>query len=130
MVTSNVTFPLVKNIRAGELGTELEMEDEPISAPGSWEGKGTFCIKVKGNSMKDEGIHDGMICLIRKQPTVESGNIALVYKYSTDAVNGILKKVKYLPDGKPLLFNGSNENFEIGEDFEIIGKVIAWYKMP
>jgi SOS-response transcriptional repressor LexA len=130
MKVSEFTLPMVKNIRAGELGTEVEMEDEPVSIPGSWKNKGDFCVKVKGNSMRQEGILDGMICLVRKQPSVENGNIALVYKYSSGEINGILKKIKYLPDGKILLFNGNNENFEIGEEFEIIGKVIAWYKMP
>jgi repressor LexA len=37
-----------------------------------------FCLKVKGDSMKDARINDGDVVFIRKQPTVENGEIAAV----------------------------------------------------
>lgn len=37
-----------------------------------------FCLKVKGDSMKDARINDGDVVFIRKQPSVENGEIAAV----------------------------------------------------
>lgn len=37
-----------------------------------------FCLRVKGDSMKDARIMDGDIVFVRRQPTVQNGEIAVV----------------------------------------------------
>lgn len=68
--------PLLGNIACGE----------PIYADEDWQGnvavedntKADFCLRAQGDSMIGARIYDGDIVFIRKQPTVENGEIAAV----------------------------------------------------
>lgn len=68
--------PILGSIAAGEpiLATEeygeyVEIsEDVPVD----------FCLRVKGDSMIDARIQDGDLVFVRRQPTVENGQIAVV----------------------------------------------------
>lgn len=68
--------PILGSIAAGEpiLATEeygeyVELsEDVPVD----------FCLRVKGDSMIDARIQDGDLVFVRRQPTVENGQIAVV----------------------------------------------------
>jgi len=120
-------MPLVRDIRCGSMTTILSESTELIDVPPTWHGKGDFCVKIKGNSMRQEGIIEGMIVLIRKKPIPDAGDIVLVYGYDTpDEVNGVLKKAKYLDDGTLILQNASGETLDMGEKYVICGKAVKW----
>jgi len=120
-------MPLVNDIRCGSMATILSESTELIEVPPTWKSKGDFCVKIKGNSMRLEGIIEGMIVLIRKKPVPDSGDIILVYGYDTpDEVNGVLKKAKYLDDGTLILQNASGETLDMGEKYVICGKAVKW----
>src|SRR5690606_17926679 len=70
-------IPILGAVAAGEpiLATEdyedyVELGDDGIRVD--------FCLRVKGDSMKDARIMDGDIVFVRRQPTVENGDIAVV----------------------------------------------------
>ena len=69
-----VKIPLVGTIAAGEPIEAIE-DPETIKVPKSQLSKSGehYALKVQGDSMIDEGIRDGDIVIIRKQPDAENG---------------------------------------------------------
>jgi SOS regulatory protein LexA len=69
-----VKIPLVGTIAAGEPIEAIE-DPEMIKVPKSQLSKSGehYALKVQGNSMIGEGVFDGDIVVIRKQPTAENG---------------------------------------------------------
>lgn len=118
--------PLLGNIACGE----------PIYADEDWQGnvavedntKADFCLRAKGDSMIGARIYDGDIVFIRKQPTVENGEIAAVLigdeatlkRVSYDLEAGILTLYPENPMHKPLRYEG-----EELETIRILGKAIT-----
>src|SRR5690606_14008328 len=69
--------PILGSVAAGEpiLATEeygdyVELGDDGIQVD--------FCLRVKGDSMRDARIMDGDLVFVRRQPTVQNGEIAVV----------------------------------------------------
>ena len=82
-----------------------------------------FYLQVKGDSMKNSRIEDGDFVLVRKQPNVENGEIAVV---RTNESEGTLKRVKKV-DGQYILYpdNPKYDPIMIKSEYaQIIGKVI------
>ena len=73
-----IKIPLLGTIAAGEPIEAIENK-ETISVQQSLLSKSGehYALRVQGNSMIDEGIFDGSIVIIRKQPTVENGETAV-----------------------------------------------------
>jgi len=76
-----VNIPLLGTIAAGEPIEAIE-DKETIEVPKSQLSKSGehFALRVRGDSMIDEGIFDGDIVVIRKQPDAENGEtvVALI----------------------------------------------------
>lgn len=70
----NVEIPLLGYIAAGE-PIEAFSSPEPISVPHSMLSKGGlhYALKVKGDSMINEGIYDSDTVIIRRQQTAQNG---------------------------------------------------------
>jgi site-specific DNA-methyltransferase (adenine-specific) len=73
-----VKIPVLGVIAAGEPIEAIE-EKETIAVQQSLLSKSGehFALRVKGDSMIDEGIFDGSVVIIRKQPNVENGEAAV-----------------------------------------------------
>jgi len=116
--------PLLGDIAAGEPiyaaeeTTEYYIEvDEDLNV--------NYCVRVKGDSMKDARINDGDIVFIREQPTVENGEIAAVL-----IDNEVTLKRFYKTDGGIILKPESSKYqpiFYTEQDFKeirILGKAV------
>lgn len=88
-----------------------------------------FCLRAKGDSMINARILDGDIVFIRKQSTVDDGEIAAVV-INDDATlkrvyynhkSGILQLVSENPRFAPLVYSGEQLN-----SVHILGKAIAF----
>ena len=78
-------FPLLGRVAAGR-PIEAVQDVAVIEVPPSMIGKGDyFVLKVKGDSMRDEGILNGDFVVVRKQPTAENGEtvVALIENEAT-----------------------------------------------
>lgn len=71
-----VKRPLVGSIACGTPITAEENIEEYLDVPDTV--RCDFCLRCKGDSMIDAGIHNGDIVYIRSQPQVEDGEIAAV----------------------------------------------------
>lgn len=118
-------IPLVGEIACGMPITAEENLDGYVEAP-----KGRhidFALTCKGESMIDAGISDGDVVFVRKQPTVENGQIAAV------RVNGEATVKRVYINGNAMILQPANINFlpqtyAISEldDVAIEGLVVGW----
>lgn len=70
--------PLIGRIVAGTPLVAEENIESRIAVPADWVKKGThFCLRVSGESMKDAGIFEGDLVLVRKQKTAKEGEIVV-----------------------------------------------------
>lgn len=91
--------------------------------------KADFCLRAKGDSMVNARILDGDIVFIKKQPSVENGEIAAVI-IDDEAT---LKRVYIQPDKEQLMLVAENTAYAplvfIGEELNhihILGKAVAF----
>ncbi len=121
-----VAVPLIGRVAAGypvlsdENIEEHIMVDPSLATPGR-----TFALRVRGESMKDAGILEGDMVVVREQKEARSGEIVVAI------VNGeaTVKTYRVKRNGSVILepANPDFEPIEISEEapLEIRGKVIA-----
>jgi len=83
--TRRFEFPLLGRVAAGKPIEAVEDVDV-IEVPPSMIGQGDhFVLQVKGDSMEEDGILDGDLIVVRKQPTAENGEtvVALINNEAT-----------------------------------------------
>ena len=127
--TKNIPYDIIGEIACGEpIEADEEVEcyvepDAPIHCD--------FALKAKGDSMEGVNlkIHDGDIVFVRKQSTVENGEVAVVI-IDNDAT---LKRVYYYPDDEKLVLQAENSKYApfvyVGPELEmvhILGKAVAF----
>ena len=93
--------------------------------------KADFCLKAKGDSMVNARINDGDIVFIRKQDTVENGDIAAVVVNNDSEAT--LKRFYYYQDKSLMILKPENPAYEdqiyAGDELDqihILGKAIAF----
>lgn len=116
-------LPLLGKIAAGQ--PILAEEDCEYFSPIN-DTKADFCLRVRGDSMVGAGIKDGDIVFIRKQESVDDGEIAAVLVedeatlkrvyISDDAVTLISENPKY----KPMVYTKKQ-----CKNIRILGKAVA-----
>lgn len=120
-----INIPLVGQIAAGVPILAEENIEEYLSFPRpSFHSGDYFALKVRGDSMIDEGIFDGDIAVLKKQNTANNGEIvaALIDDEAT------LKTFKR--DGSRIMLLPANKDYEpiIPEAFEIVGKLAGLFR--
>lgn len=70
--------PLVGDVAAGTGVLAQENVEELYPLPEDFTGTGTlFMVRVRGDSMIDDGIMDGDYVVVRQQPTAEDGEVVV-----------------------------------------------------
>ncbi|MDF9296053.1 transcriptional repressor LexA [Geobacillus stearothermophilus] len=124
--TKVIKVPLLGYIAAGQPIFAEEHIQEWREIPNLWglkEGE-VFLLRVKGDSMIGSRIYDGDLVVVRCQPDVENGEIAVVNVNGHDAT---LKRVKKTENGQVILYPDNPKYDPIfieNEDARIVGKVI------
>ncbi len=93
---ATVEIPLLGVVAAGQPYRAFEI-DETLSVPeGLWDTNGVFALRVKGNSMIDEGIHDGDYLIVEPRETAANGQTVVA------EVDGCVTVKKFYigPDGE------------------------------
>ena len=92
-------------------------------------GKEVFALRVKGNSMIDDGIHDGDFIFVRKAPSAAVGEIVVALIEDEATVK------RYFPEGERIRFQPANKDMEPiyvhKSQFKqtmILGKVVGVYR--
>ncbi|MBQ8392172.1 MAG: hypothetical protein IJX51_00215 [Clostridia bacterium] len=99
------SIPILGRIACGE----PIFADEQLEGYASVEGdiNADFCLYAKGDSMIEAGIRDGSIVFVKKQPTVENGQIAVVL-IDDDAT---LKRVYFDKGNRRMILNPANPSY-------------------
>ncbi|MBT2601246.1 MULTISPECIES: LexA family transcriptional regulator [unclassified Oceanobacillus] len=125
-VENLVRVPILGKISAGDPIVAIENLEgyTTLPNPGNYNENDLFLLNVRGDSMIGSRIHEGDKVLVKLQPEVESGEIAVVNINNEEAT---LKRVKKLDSGETLLLP-SNDKYEPilinDNNARIIGKVI------
>src|SRR5215510_2374253 len=114
-------IPILGRIRAGApILAEENIEGFLVVANEIARGKEAFALKVKGDSMIEDGIFDGDYVIIRRQETTDNGDIvcALIENEAT------LKR--FHRQGSVVILKPANKNYEpitvSKGEFRVIGK--------
>mgnify|MGYP005887289719 FL=1 len=123
-------IPLLGEIACGEPILAQEEYGDFVTASADLDVD--FCLKAKGDSMIGARIYDGDLVFIRKQPSVNNGEIAAIC-IDDEAT---LKRLYYYPEKNKLVLNPENPAYEplvyIGKELEevkILGKAIAFQSL-
>lgn len=128
-VTAIVSLPVVGTVRCGPGGLAYQDVEGYVQAANVKHPDECFYLRVTGDSMEPQ-ITEGDLALVRRQPEVESGELAVVV---VDREEGTLKKVLFKdgavilqafnPKYTPRVFTGEAIN-----SLTIVGKVLRTEK--
>ncbi len=123
-----VSIPVLGWTSAGE-PIQMEIDYDTVAVPRSMVKKETFALRVKGNSMVDEGIQDGDIVIIERRTSAENGQSVIV-RINQEEVT--MKKLYIERNGVRL--QPANPEMEPiflkNEDVEILGLVKGIVRKP
>lgn len=127
--TYPVGYQSLPILGAVSCGVPRFKEDEQIGFIKNGERiRADFCVIAKGDSMIGARIYNGDIVFVRKQPTVENGEIAVVCIED----EALIKTVYHYKDKEMLVLRAENRDYEdlvySGMELEkikILGKVVA-----
>lgn len=124
-VVENKKIPIIGSVKCGVNGLAYEYLEGYVFVDDSLTGDVTAFV-CKGDSMKYIGISEGDIAIVRRQCTIENGELAVVI---INGEEGTLKRVRYHdnvmileaanPAYPPRVFSGKEMNV-----VKIFGKVI------
>jgi repressor LexA len=125
-ISSYRTVPLVGSVPAGLPLLAVENSEGMFAVDESFLPTGdVFMLRVSGESMIEEGIHDGDYVLVRQQETASPGDIVV-------AVIGEEATVKkYYPKQDAVYLHPANPDFPVIEvnrdspDFYLAGRVVG-----
>ena len=121
-----VRVPLVGSVPAGLPIDAVENIESEYALDQSFLPKGVvFSLRVTGDSMKNAGILDGDIVVVRKQHVAQKGEIIVAL------LNGEATVKRFSTRGRQVLLKPENDDFEpivVNKrtgDFRIVGKVVG-----
>ena len=123
------TIPLVGRIAAGApLLAEDNIEDR-LELGGVFPGDDLFALRVTGHSMKDRGILDGDLVVLRQQQHARNGDVVAAL-LGDDAT---LKTFRTTAEGYDLV--PANPDFEVrhvgpDDEFRVVGVVVGLLRTP
>lgn len=121
--TGAASIPFLGVVAAGTPIEAIEVP-ESIEVPENLLGNGNnFALQVRGDSMIDEGIREGDILIITKQPHAENGQTIVAL------VRGEATVKKFYPHGEEVELRPANSQMEPlrvpANDVEIVGTVVG-----
>jgi repressor LexA len=118
-------IPIIGSIVAGMPDIALEEINEYVYIDDLLPGpdKQIFALKVRGDSMKDAGIHAGDIAIVRRQRIADAGQIVAALIGHEATIKTIEK------DKAGFYLKPANASYpDIRDSFSVLGKVIAVIK--
>jgi repressor LexA len=128
-----VEVPLLGKVAAGApLLAQENMEDSvkiDSFLLGGVNGREVFALRVKGQSMIDDGIHDGDYLFVKKTPSAQPGEIVVALIEDEATVK------RYYPEGERIRFQPANATMQpiyvSRAEFRstmILGQVVGVYR--
>ena len=122
-------IPLIGRVAAGApILAEQHVEDTFVIDGSMARGGKHFALRVRGDSMKNAGIFDGDVVIVRHDAAVRSGDIAVVVIGEEATVK------RYFPRKEKILLFPENDDYEPIEvkpsdpDVRVAGKVVGVFR--
>ena len=118
---SVVQVPIVGTVAAGKPRLAVEDVEDVFPLPTDFISGDGFILEVRGDSMIEDGIHDGDYVVVRRQPTADNGETVVAMIDNEATVKRFYKeklRVRLQPANKrmkPMYF----------DDIQIAGKVVG-----
>lgn len=113
--------PIVGRVAAGVPLLAVEDDLGTVGYSGPCDPEQCFALCVRGDSMIDDGIYDGDVIVVRRQPTAENGELVVAMAEDSATV----KRLK-LVDGETYLMPANKAYLPIRcRKGDILGKVVA-----
>ncbi len=122
-------IPVVGRVAAGRPITAVENLDGYLRLDNLYDASSHYALRVRGDSMVDDGIWDGDFAIVREQPTVENGQIAVAIIEGEATVKRIRRQgsvVDLIPANdlyEPIHVDLATTDFRIG------GKVVGVHRV-
>ncbi len=126
-----VEIPLIGRVAAGQPILAVENVEDTVKVDRFLVGdhREVFALRVKGDSMIDDGIHDGDFIFVKKALNAERGDIVVALIEDEATVK------RYFPEGDVIRFQPANQNMQPilvkKKDFRsvnLIGIVVGVYR--
>ena len=120
-----VNVPIIGNVAAGVPILAAENIEDTFPIPVDYvKNDVCFMLHVRGDSMIDDGIHDGDLVLVRQQKTATDNDIIIALLDDSATVK------RFFRDGENIRLCPANSYFEpiVVKDCEVLGKVIGLYR--
>jgi repressor LexA len=126
-----VDIPLVGRVAAGRPLLAVENVEDTVRVDRFFLGthREVFALRVKGDSMIEDGIHDGDFLFVKKTPSADKGDIVVALIEDEATVK------RYYPEGDTIRFQPANANMQPilvkKKDFRsvnLIGVVVGVYR--
>jgi repressor LexA len=122
-----VKIPIVGRIAAGFPIEAIEDADDVLELPLGSVPDDCYALRVRGTSMIDDSIDDGDLVVIRPQPSVENGEIAVAIVHDSTANDGATLK-RFYREGDMVRLQPRNPTMQPirvpVDQVEVRGKVI------
>ena len=118
------TIPMAGVVAAGSPIEPISQSELVEVPPSMLRGENTFALKIKGESMKDEGILPGDLVIVRKQDTAKNGQTVVALVNHEATIKIYYKKERHIElhpandTMQPIMVHPSDE-------FQIEGLVIG-----
>ena len=127
-----IDVPLLGKVAAGQPLLAFENVEDSVRIDSfllGGVGREVFALRVKGQSMIDDGIHDGDYLFVKKTPSAHPGEIVVALIEDEATVK------RYFPEGDRIRFQPANKDMEPiyvkKSDFkqtQILGQVVGVYR--
>ena len=125
--------PLVGRVAAGQPLLAAQHVETTVTIDrffiGRNDGDGVFALRVTGDSMINDGIHDGDFIFVRKQLTANAGDVVVAM------IEGEATVKRYFPEGDQIRLQPANDAMEPivvrREEFrsiDLLGIVVGVYR--
>ena len=123
-----VRIPIVGRIAAGLPIEAVEDPDEVIELPADTVPDNCFALRVRGTSMIEDHIDDGDLVVVRPQPSVDNGDIAVAIVNDDTTANGGATLKRFYLEGGTVRLQPRNPTMQPilvpAEQVEVRGKVV------
>ena len=117
-----VYLPVVGEVAAGKPKLAVEDIEDTFPIPQDYlSGAEGFMLKVKGDSMIEDGIHDGDYVIVRRQPTANNGETVVAL------TDGEATVKRFYREGSRIRLQPANHDMQpiYLKNMDIVGKVVG-----
>ena len=118
-----VHVPIIGTVAAGKPRLAVEDVEDVFPLPQDFISGDGFMLKVVGDSMIEDGIHEGDYVIVRSQPTADNGETVVAMIEGEATVKRLYKeksRIRLQPANRRM-----KPIFPINNEVEIIGKVVG-----